>query len=230
MKKYLLVDIETTGSIARPLMYDLGLMVIDLKGNIYETKSYVNVDVFSRNDLMWNALYYNKVPQYLNRIANKETELKSFNTIKSEVLNLMKIHNINTVMAYNASFDIRGLNYTSQFFTNEPFFNDNIKVECIMHMSAQVIFTKTSYIKQALINKWLTDKGNIKTSAEMAYRYITNQVGFIEDHTGLEDVKIELQILLNCLKQKKKMNRNPNGNAWSIPNRKYKMMKENGRI
>ena len=35
--------------------------------------------------------------------------------------------------------------------------------------------------------------------AETLYRYLTNNVGYEEEHTGLEDSLIELQILMTAL-------------------------------
>jgi hypothetical protein len=46
-------------------------------------------------------------------------------------------------------------------------------------------------------------KGNWKTSAETAYAYLIGEAQFVEEHTGLEDCKIELEIYKACKKQKK---------------------------
>jgi NAD-dependent SIR2 family protein deacetylase len=35
--------------------------------------------------------------------------------------------------------------------------------------------------------------------AETLYRYLTNNIDFVEEHTGLEDSLIELEILLTAL-------------------------------
>ena len=38
-------------------------------------------------------------------------------------------------------------------------------------------------------------------TAEVLYRYLTNNIEFVESHTGLEDVEIEMQIFLECKKR-----------------------------
>ena len=38
---------------------------------------------------------------------------------------------------------------------------------------------------------------------------ITNNVDFTESHTGLEDVLIEKEIFVKCIRQHKKMKRSP---------------------
>ena len=52
----------------------------------------------------------------------------------------------------------------------------------------------------ATTHGFVSDAGNIQTSAEVAYRFLTNDPDFVESHTGLEDVEIETAILMNCLK------------------------------
>lgn len=48
------------------LVYDCGWAVVDTKGNIYETASYVNRDIFNdERDLMRTAYYNWKIPRYI---------------------------------------------------------------------------------------------------------------------------------------------------------------------
>ena len=55
MKKkfYLVLDVETANSLEDALVYDIGYAVIDNKGDIYKTASYVIRDIFIKEkDLM----------------------------------------------------------------------------------------------------------------------------------------------------------------------------------
>lgn len=54
-------------------------------------------------------------------------------------------------------------------------------------------------------NNYLTEKGNPISKAEIVYRYLFDENNFIEEHTALEDSKIELSILLKAFKTKKKL-------------------------
>jgi len=65
---------------------------------------------------------------------------------------------------------------------------------------------------------------NILTSAECAYRYIKNKCDFIESHTGLEDVKIEIEIFAKCISLHKKMATEINSGCWQKVQRKRKHM------
>ena len=46
-----------------------------------------------------------------------------------------------------------------------------------------------------------TDSGNYSTTAETMYKYITNKIDFVEEHTGLSDVMIEKEIFVECLRR-----------------------------
>ena len=82
-------------------------------------------------------------------------------------------------------------------------------------MACTSFLNTPAFINFAKANGFVSEAGNIQTSAEVAYRFLTNQVDFIESHTGLEDVQIECQILLNCLKTgDENMKMNPYSPRW----------------
>ena len=89
-------------------------------------------------------------------------------------------------------------------------------------MACQTILNTKNYIRFAEQNGLESDKGNILTNAEYAYRFLTNQIDFIESHTGLEDVKIEIAIMAKCLSVHRKINRGINSSCWRIPQQKRK--------
>jgi hypothetical protein len=69
-------------------------------------------------------------------------------------------------------------------------------------------------------NGFVSDKGNISTSAETVYRFLTNNLDFQEEHKGLEDVLIETAIFAKCVAKKKKMSRKINRGCWRLAQRK----------
>jgi hypothetical protein len=85
-----------------------------------------------------------------------------------------------------------------------------------------VVLNSTSYIKFALQNGFVSEKDNILTSAEVCYRFLTKQVDFIESHTGLEDVHIEIEIMAKCFSTHKKMDKKINSACWRLPQKKRK--------
>ena len=72
-----------------------------------------------------------------------------------------------------------------------------------------------SYIEFCKGHGFMTEKGNVQTKAEVVYKYLTNNLDFEEEHTGLADVLIEYRILLTALKAHKKIDWKPCP-AWKL--------------
>ena len=52
------------------LVYDIGWAIVDKRGKVYETKSYINSDIFiHEREMMKTAYYAKKIPMYLDEIA-----------------------------------------------------------------------------------------------------------------------------------------------------------------
>lgn len=217
-KKYVIVlDVETANMTEDALVYDLGFGVYDKQGNEYESYSKVITNIFDKEkDLMQSAYYSEKLPQYYEQLENGTRKRIGILQAKKLVREVMEKYGINEVYAYNANFDLTALNKTIRYVTKSKvryFFPYGTKVCCIWHMACQVLCTQKTFLKQGVRN----DNGNLITNAERVYSYIKN-TNFQEDHTGLEDTRIEAQIMAWCFKQHKKMNRNINRACWKIPN------------
>lgn len=227
---YLVVDIETANSCDEGLAYDIGFAVTDRKGNIYETASLMVAEMFyNERELMRTAYYAEKLPKYWKELAQGKREMVGILTAKRIIKNIMEQYNISDVFAYNCSFDSRNLNITMRYLTKSKyrwFFPYGTKFHCIQHMACQTILQQQSYFKYAENHGLFTEKGNLSSSAESAYKYITRNADFQEEHQGLQDVLIETQILAKCFAQHKHMETKINRGAWAIPNRAYKEYKK----
>lgn len=229
-KKYILVlDVETAGDVEKnPLCYDVGFVVTDKKGKIYESFSYAIEEIFDDDAVMRSAYYYNKLPLYHQKIASGVMKLKPFRYVRRVILNLIEKYNIKTVAAYNAYFDfVKALNNTYCELTNYRYFfpydvSQKLEVNCIWHMACQTIFSQKSFPSWAIKNGYYSKAGNLKTNAEVAYNWMLKSSDFVEEHTGLADVYIEAQIMAWCYKQHKKMNRKINRMCWRIPTKTHK--------
>lgn len=224
---YMTLDTETCGSLGSPLVYDLGFTIHDREGNIYEKRSYVVREIFYGEwKKMKTAYYAEKLPQYREGIRNGQWNVASFWTVRKELFSLMRDYKVKAVIAYNASFDCRALdstlNYLSKFEEKQTFFNKSVKIWDTWHMACQTILRQKKFFGQAVNNEWVSEAGNVKTSAETAFRYINKDTDFTEAHTALEDAIIETAIFSKCIKTKKKMNREIIYNPWKIPQPEFK--------
>jgi hypothetical protein len=66
---------------------------------------------------------------------------------------------------------------------------------------------------------WVSEKGNILTNAECAYRFISGNLDFKESHTAAEDTTIEREILADCFRAKGPVPYNIiTGQPWRLVN------------
>ena len=224
---YLTLDTETCGSLGSPLVYDIGFTIHDRIGNIYEKRSYVVREIFyGQWKKMKTAFYANKLPAYRDGIKKGLWNVASFWAIRKEIFSLMKDYNVKAVIAYNAGFDVRALNSTlnflSKFDEEQTFFSKKVVIWDTWHMSCQTVLLQKKFFKTASENEWVSDCGNVKTSAEVAYRQLADEPNFEEAHTALEDALIETFIFAKCIATHKKMNREIIATPWRIPQPPFK--------
>ena len=226
---YLVIDTETCNTVEQPLPYDIGFAICDRMGNIAEERSYVVAETFlDMKDTMKSAYFAEKIPQYWEDIKNGTRKIKSIYKIRREVKDLMNKYNIKKVGAYNMGFDKRALNnvmrYTTKSFCRW-FFPFGTEFFCIWHLATQTLLQQKTFFKMAEKNGWFSEKGNLLTNAEVTYNYIKKMSNFKEEHKGLEDVRIEIEIMAHCFRQHKKMNTNINTSCWRLVQKAYKEYK-----
>ena len=224
---YLTLDTETCGNFGQPLVYDIGFTIHDKKGFIYEKKSYVVREIFYGEwKKMKTAFYAKKIPHYKAGLKEGKWVAKSFWEIRKEIFSFLKEYNIKAVIAYNAGFDIKALNstlnYLSKFENNQTFFNEKTVVWCSWGMACETVCKQKTFFKLAHKNDWVSEAGNIRTSAEIVNRYINKDFDFKEAHTALEDAMIETAIFAKCMATHKKMTKNILVMPWRIPQNDFK--------
>lgn len=189
--------------------YDIAWAIVDKKGNVYRTRSFVNADIFlGEKDLMKSAYYADKIPSYWEKIKNGEMILTSFYNIKKVLLEDMKEYNVKEIFAHNMRFDYGTLNNTQKWLTKSKFryfFPYDTKICDTLKMARDVIGKMPTYKDFCIENGFMTKNNRVKMTAETLYRFIKKDLTFIESHTGLEDVLIEKEILAYCYKQHKPM-------------------------
>lgn len=215
----LVVDTETANThvsedgkmdMSDVLVYDCGWAVVDTKGNIYETASYVNRDIFVDERAMMQSAYYGwKIPRYIEEIRNGQRIMANTYEIRKAMLDTIEKYNIKEVAAHNARFDYNALNVTQRWTTCSKyrywFPYGEIEMWDTMKMAQDVICNMPTYRKFCEENEYITASGRLKKTAEILYRFISGNTEFEESHTGLEDVLIEAQIMFYCYRQHKPM-------------------------
>lgn len=231
-KQYFLVlDVETANSTTDALVYDLGYAVVDRQGTIYASESLVISDIFyDEASLMTSAYYAEKIPSYIQGIKDRAFSVVSFYEARRRIVNAISEWHVSAVVAYNANFDVTALNTTERWLTKSKyryFLPYGIPVYCIWHMACQLICTQKRYVRFCLENGFVSASGNIQTSAEVVFAYMTKNADYAECHTGFQDVLIEAQIMKKCFDQHKPFKKNINRLCWRIPQKQAKEMRVN---
>lgn len=217
----LVLDVETANSLEQPFVYDIGGVITDKRGNIYESFSFVIRDIFVyERELMQTAYYADKIPDYVAGINAGKRVMIDFYQARRYIFNLMKKYNVRDVAAYNAHFDRNALNMTQRWLTKSKsryFFPYGTNFICIWNMACQTICQRKTYKDFCEQHSFISRRGtNYSTSAETVYRYLTINAEFTEEHKGLDDVIIETYIMRRCFSSHKAM---PHGkgirrNCW----------------
>ena len=189
--------------------YDCGWAVVDKRGNVYRTRSFVNADIFlDEKDLMKSAYYAEKIPRYWEDIKAGRRTLTSFYNIRKTLMEDIAEFNVTEIFAHNMRFDYGTLNTTQRWLTKSKyryFFSKDLVICDTLKMARDVIAKMPTYRRFCEENGYMTKNHQVKLTAEVIFRFITKNNDFVENHTGLEDVLIEKEILAYCYKQHKKM-------------------------
>lgn len=215
--KYLIgIDTETCNGLeidgkldlSQSLVYDIGWQVVDKSGKVYKKRSFVVAEIFLDKELMAGAYYSDKIPQYWEDIKKGKRILKTFMNIWKIFLSDRKHFRIKNVFAHNAYFDYNALNNTIRFLTGSKY--RYFMPYCVewwdtLKMARDVFSKNEKYSLYCQTNGFLTAHKHPQNrlTAEILWKYLSNNPDFVESHTGLEDVEIETEIMVYCLKVKK---------------------------
>ena len=108
---------KKTIAIAKPLIYDLGWKIIDERGKVYRSKSYLITEIFSVPAIFNTAYYASKRPFYIDKLQKGEIALVSWATATAEMVKDME--ETACVGAYNSMFDYKkAIKFTEEYITN----------------------------------------------------------------------------------------------------------------
>lgn len=215
----IVIDTETadlTGNI-----YDIGWIICDRKGKHLAQHNALVREIMTDGDKMMGAFYSKKVfSHYVPMLDDGRIALDSWSNIVSIMREHIVEYGVTTIAAYNLGFDMRALRNTNKALANQPVLpSSSFKLLDIWQFACETKLSSWAYRTTARQLGWVSDAGNIRTGAEYAYRFCSDNHGFIEDHTALSDCEIEVAILAECFRSKKKIPYGKvNMSPWRIPN------------
>lgn len=209
-EKIMVLDVETTNSLDDPLMYDIGFVITNKKGEIFEKGSYIVAEIFFDRGLMESAYFAEKIPQYWKDIKAKKRIIKKLVSIRFIIIDMVKKYGIKKIAAYNARFDYKAGNTTQRFLTNSQyrfFFPYGVEFMDILKLARNELRNNEEYASFCKKNGYMTNHKTPKPrlTAEIVYKFLFD-TDFEESHTGMEDAIIETQIMAYFLGQKSDVN------------------------
>jgi len=212
-ERYLLfVDTETIGTLnvkESILPFEIGTKVYDLATKkVVREKSYLVRKFFNNKYIMLSTFSATKYPKYFEKLENdKRYKTCSVNDIMQDLTKVISRYNIKVMVAHNGNFDKQALNRICEDFGVESPF-DKLDLLDTMELSKVITFSK-DYATYCLENRhiqnslkescFITNSGRVRTTAQAIYSYISNNPDFQEEHTGLEDIDIEIAIFEKSL-------------------------------
>ncbi len=212
-EKFIVVDTETTNSLDDPICYDVGFAVVDTKGTVYEKYSFVVADIFLDKDLMSYAYFAEKIPTYWKEIKLGKRTLKTFYNIKKIFKECVNRNNVKIIFAHNAKFDYNSLTLTQRYLTSSKyryFFPYGVEIWDTLKMARQTLNKTEEYKNFCHENNYITKNNQNCFTAEVLYKFLTDNKDFVENHTGLEDALIEKEIFNYCVAKNPEIN----GRLW----------------
>ena len=203
---FAILDTETT---INDTVADIGIVIVDRKGNIYNQMAVLvkgqfdTVELFYDNRAagMWSFDYAQQKRKAYNEMLNNGTRmLATVSAINTWIQKCIAVYNP-TLTAYNLAFDVSKCHNTLIDLNG---FNSRF---CLWQAAVGNICNTAKYKQFVLDNHRFnkpTDKGNMtfQTNAEVVCGYITGTL-IDEPHTAIEDaINFELPILTHILKKR----------------------------
>lgn len=215
MKKlYCTLDTETLNGIVTPkLAYHIAGIIHDNTGKIVATFNYLVAQLFDaiRNDDYHKAHF----SDYQEMVQNgSATLVPTVDDAVNAIEALLSFYGVETVMAYNAGFDlVRG--------ACSPLVESREWVD-LYCMALECLTIRKKYAQFCRDNNLRSRSGRtVATSAEAVYAFLTADPSYEERHTAFEDSKIEMEIFVACIRAHKKYSKNivarDAGKLYQIP-------------
>ena len=218
-KYYMVLDTETVADARVP--YDIAWIIIDRQGNKIEEFNGLCGETLENPTLR----YILRHDDFAKRKAGFYLDNPDMNNLAMPFAQIWARTNAAIakyhcpVVAYNAAFDVKVLNNYSQALLGLPFFNDAV-VWDLWTMALNTICDSSNYVRWCQNANFVKENGNICSTAESVYSYLSGNMEFAEDHTALSDCEIEAQILVKVFSRRQKLE-----TAMCMPITKQKVWK-----
>ena len=209
LKMYCTLDTETVGGASTPTgMYHLGGIIHNRQGEVVGCFNYLIAEML---DLILDDEYakanFDLYQQMLE--SGEATLIDTEENAVAMVEALCEYYEVDTMLAFNSGFD-----YVK---TKCAVLLDGREFIDLWLMALETICYKKAYIHFCEQSQRYNQKGTCRTNAESVFAFLTDAPQYCEEHTALEDSKIELEIFKACIKTHKRFTKNCD--CWDYENK-----------
>lgn len=211
-KNFLTLDTEATGLYDDARCFDLGYVISNRRGVILERRFLVEEILTDRAIMLgamhskeWRSMMGGKLfTHYIPDLNAGRVSLTPWREIVATLRDDMRSHNVDVFTAYNLDYDARILRQTNRAIVGHGKVLDyRPDLLDLWLFSCVTVCNRPTYHTLADARGWRSNAGNVRTNAEKVYAYLSGDFDFIEEHTALEDARIETEILQRLLAAKK---------------------------
>ena len=207
-KMYCTLDTETFGGAATPTgIYHLGGLIHDRQGEpicgfnyiIAEHYNQIALDDYAKK----NASLYDEMVRtgVATMIPTEDEAIKAINS-------LCNAYGVTTMTAFNSGFDFCKTK-CRELLDGREFID-------LYLMACETLAIRKKYATFCRENGFKSKSGkSVATSAESFYAYLMGMPDYEEEHTALEDAKIEMEIFKACMRSHKSFT--PNTHFYDFP-------------
>lgn len=197
-----------TANMQKRFCYNVGYVILDIStGERLVERDFVVEQIWHNVELFATAYYADKRELYVKKMRSRKTVMDKWGYIMQTMIHDFKRFEVVCAYAYNSPFDDKVFN-CDWFKTQNPF--DTIPIYDLMGLACDCITQYDNYHDYCEEHGFFTEsETEYSITAETVYRFISDDPTFVEEHTALEDAKIEASILMRCL------------NMGAYPDREY---------
>jgi len=204
-KTFMIADTETVGLPPNNVVYDLAYTIATRK-NVILSRSFLVREIITDADKMMSAYFAKKIfSDYIPALDTSTMKLYNWEEIVATMRDDMLTHNVSVFSAYNIHFDMRAIAATNNLFSTDKVLTYKPDLLDLWTFSCTTVLNTRLYHDVARENNWVSNAGNVRTTAEKTFAFLTGNLDFEESHTALHDAEIETHILQRLLARKKKI-------------------------
>lgn len=215
-KRFLICDTETVGLNNRAFIYDFAYVIATRKRIIIERSFLIREVItnprtmlFAMNNKKWRQSFGGKIfSHYIPKLATGKLSVHGWRDVIDYLREDMLTYDVQVFSAYNLKFDTGAMTRTQSHICDggkvldyKPDMLDLWLFACVAVCNTQLYHDVARQLGREL--GWITKTGNVRTTAEKTYAFLSGDYDFIESHTALEDALMETEILQRLLAKKK---------------------------